>query len=138
MPAVHGDWSAASGYEAGRRLARDPGVSAIFAANDDMAIGVIRALMEAGRSVPAEVSVVGFDDVPMAAYVSPSLSTVRYPFETGASRGVAALVQAIERLELPTPSIEDPGGELVIRESTAPPSSPRKSRPSKGGATNAA
>ncbi len=121
MPAVHGDWSAASGYEAGRRLARDPGVSAIFAANDDMAIGVIRALMEAGRSVPGDVSVIGFDDVPMAAYVSPSLSTVRYPFETGASRGVAALVQAIERLELPTPSIEDPGGELVIRESTAPP-----------------
>ena len=121
MPTVHGDWSAASGYEAGRRLARDPGVSAIFAANDDMAIGVIRALMEAGRSVPGDVSVIGFDDVPMAAYVSPSLSTVRYPFETGASRGVAALVQAIERLELPTPSIEDPGGELVIRESTAPP-----------------
>ena len=121
MPAVHGDWSAASGYEAGRRLARDPGVSAIFAANDDMAIGVIRALMEADRSVPGDVSVIGFDDVPMAAYVSPSLSTVRYPFETGASRGVAALVQAIERLELPTPSIEDPGGELVIRESTAPP-----------------
>ena len=135
---LHGDWSAASGYEAGRRLARDPGVSAIFAANDDMAIGVIRALMEAGRSVPGDVSVIGFDDVPMAAYVSPSLSTVRYPFETGASRGVAALVQAIERLELPTPSIEEPGGELVIRESTAPPSSPRKSRPSKGGAADAA
>ena len=49
---LHGDWSAASGYEAGRRLARDPSVSAIFAANDDMAIGVIRAMTEAGRSVP--------------------------------------------------------------------------------------
>ena len=111
-------------------------MTAIFAANDDMAIGVIRALMEAGRSVPGDVSVIGFDDVPMAAYVSPSLSTVRYPFETGASRGVAALVQAIEALTADA-VIEDPGGELVIRESTAPPRAEEVTT-SKGGAADAA
>lgn len=135
---LHGDWSAASGYEAGRYLARDPSVTAIFAANDDMAIGVIRAMTEAGRSVPGDVSVIGYDDVPTAAYVTPSLTTVRYPFEAGASVGVAALVDAIEHPDVPPQVVEDPPGELVIRESTAPPSSTRDSRPSKGGATNAA
>ena len=63
-----------------------------FAANDDMAIGVIRAMTEAGRSVPGDVSVIGYDDVPTAAYVTPSLTTVRYPLKTEASVGVAALV----------------------------------------------
>jgi DNA-binding LacI/PurR family transcriptional regulator len=118
---LHGDWTAASGYEAGRRLARDRSVTAVFAANDDMAIGVIRALVEAGRSVPRDVSVLGFDDIPAAAYVSPSLTTFRYPFEAGAARGVAALVGAIEHPDVPPQALEDPPGELVIRESTAPP-----------------
>jgi DNA-binding LacI/PurR family transcriptional regulator len=59
---VEGDWSAASGYAAGRELARDPEVTAVFAANDDMAIGLIRALLEGGRRVPEDVSVVGYDD----------------------------------------------------------------------------
>lgn len=70
-PVVEGDWSASSGYAAGRELATDGEVTAVFAANDDMAIGLIRALTEAGRRVPEDVSVVGFDDVPVAAYVTP-------------------------------------------------------------------
>ncbi len=132
---LRGDWSAASGYEAGRRLAADPSLSAVFVANDDMAIGLIRALMEAGRSVPADVSVIGFDDVPTAAFVSPSLTTFRYPFEAGASHGIDALIHAIERPEQPTRAVEDPRGELVIRESTAPPSGGGRSQRSHGGAT---
>src|SRR4051812_24259238 len=67
-PFIEGDWSPASGYAAGSRLARNPDVTAVFAANDDMAIGVMRALAEAGRRVPEDVSVVGMDDIPSAAY----------------------------------------------------------------------
>ncbi|MDQ1014065.1 DNA-binding LacI/PurR family transcriptional regulator [Streptomyces afghaniensis] len=68
QPAVLvGDRSAASGHEAGRALAADGHVTAVFAAADDMAIGVIRALTEAARRVPEDVSVVGFDDIPFAA-----------------------------------------------------------------------
>ncbi|MDQ0753545.1 DNA-binding LacI/PurR family transcriptional regulator [Streptomyces africanus] len=86
-PVIAGDWSAASGYAAGRRLALDDSVTAVFAANDDMAIGLIRALLEAGRRVPEDVSVVGLDDIPVAAYVSPPLTTVR---RDGAGRPQAA------------------------------------------------
>ena len=118
---IHGDWTAASGFEAGRQLGRELGVTAIFAANDDMAVGVIRGLQAEGRSVPNDVSVMGFDDVPLAAYLTPALSTVRYPFELGASRGIAALIEAIEHPEGSTPTIEEPLGELIIRESTAAP-----------------
>lgn len=131
---IHGDWTAASGFEAGRQLGRELGVTAIFAANDDMAVGVIRGLQAEGRSVPNDVSVMGFDDVPLAAYLTPALSTVRYPFELGASRGIAALIEAIEHPEGSTPTIEEPLGELIIRELTAAP------RPMnlRGGATGGA
>ena len=68
----------------------------MFAANDDMAIGLIRALTEAGRRVPDDVSVVGFDDVPVAAYVTPPLTTVPQPFDAVAQEGIKRLVHAIE------------------------------------------
>src|SRR5699024_1273592 len=64
---ISGDWSPESGYQAGLRLGRDEGVSAIFVASDDMAFGVIRALHELGRQVPYDVSVVGVDDIDLAA-----------------------------------------------------------------------
>ena len=70
-----GDWSAHSGYQAGVSLARDPDATAIFAANDQMAMGVIAALRDAGRRVPEDVSVVGFDDIPFSAYTTPPLTT---------------------------------------------------------------
>src|SRR5436305_1736234 len=57
---LQGDWSARSGYAAGRALAADPDVTAVFCANDHLALGLLRAFHEAGRQVPAEVSVVGF------------------------------------------------------------------------------
>jgi DNA-binding LacI/PurR family transcriptional regulator len=118
-----GDWSAASGYEAGRALAADGEVTAVFAANDDMAIGVIRALTEAGRRVPDDVSVVGFDDIPVAAYVTPPLTTVRQPFDAVAREGLRLLVQAIEKPDAEPAPANDPPVELVIRGSTAPPPS---------------
>ena len=69
-----------SGYEAGQVLARDLRVSAVLCGNDELAFGVARAMNEAGRSVPASVSIVGFDDSPAAAFYSPALTTVRLDF----------------------------------------------------------
>jgi len=122
-PVVEGDWSAASGYAAGRALAGNPDVTAVFAANDDMAIGLIRALTEAGRRVPEEVSVVGFDDIPIAAYVTPPLTTVPQPFDAVARKGLALLVHTIEKpQETPKSTGDQPVG-LIVRASTAPPPS---------------
>src|ERR1700744_2604437 len=77
---VAGDWGAAKGYAAGLRLGSDPSVTAIFAANDQTALGVIRGLHDAGRHVPEDVSVVGFDDTPESGYFLPPLTTVRQDF----------------------------------------------------------
>ncbi|MEU7871774.1 LacI family DNA-binding transcriptional regulator [Dactylosporangium sp. NPDC049140] len=121
VPAVpEGDWTAASGFEAGRALARDPGVTAIFAANDEMAIGVIHALHSAGRSVPGDVSVAGFDDIPVAAHVWPPLSTVS---SDNADLAAAGLGYLIEYLDAPdTPPAQPPKHlhKLMLRDSTAP------------------
>ncbi|MBT2420764.1 LacI family DNA-binding transcriptional regulator [Streptomyces sp. ISL-22] len=120
-PLLNGDWSAASGYAAGRELASDSSVTAVFAAGDEMAIGLIHALREAGRRVPEEISVVGFDGNPVFAYVSPPLTTVRQPFDAAARQGVGLLVHAIEKPDMELPPAGDPPVELVVRGSTAPP-----------------
>jgi DNA-binding LacI/PurR family transcriptional regulator len=117
-PLLVGDWSARSGYDLGRRLSKDRTVTAIFAANDQMALGVLRAMREAGREVPDEVSVVGFDDIPEAPYFNPPLTTVRQDFIEVGSRSLRALVRAIENGE------RDGSGsrvatELIVRESTS-------------------
>ncbi|TLS47096.1 LacI family DNA-binding transcriptional regulator [Streptomyces montanus] len=119
-PVIEGDWSASSGYAAGRELASDRDVTAVFAANDDMAIGLIRALAEAGRRVPDDVSVVGFDDIPVSAYVTPPLTTVRQPFDAVAQEGLRLLVHAIEKPDTDPLAASDPPVDLVVRASTAP------------------
>ncbi len=90
---VRGDWSSASGNAAVRRLAD---ATAIFVANDQMALGALRALADAGRRVPEDVSLVGFDDIADAAEFRPPLTTVRQDFDALGRRAVAALVEAIE------------------------------------------
>ncbi|MFF7167064.1 LacI family DNA-binding transcriptional regulator [Streptomyces sp. NPDC008086] len=120
-PVLVGDWSAASGYAAGRELASAGDVTAVFAANDDMAIGLVRALTEAGLRVPGDVSVVGFDDIPVSAYVTPPLTTVRQPFDAVAYEALRLLVQAIEKPDAEPAPAHDPPVELVVRASTAPP-----------------
>ena len=127
---VEGDWSAASGYAAGRELAADGDLTAVFTANDDMTIGLIRALAEAGRRVPDDVSVVGFDDTPVAAYIAPPLTTVRQPFDAVAREGLERLVHCIENPETDPWPASDPPVELVVRASTAPP--PTRRTPSRG------
>jgi DNA-binding LacI/PurR family transcriptional regulator len=118
-----GDWSAQSGYHLGKRIARDREVTAVFAANDAMALGLLRALREAGRLIPAEVSVVGFDDVPESPYFSPPLTTVRQNF---GDVGQRAFKLMLDRMSDPDADLgADPAGhrrviepELVVREST--------------------
>ena len=113
-----GDWSARAGYDHGRRLSADPAVTAIFAANDQMALGVIRALHEAGRAIPDEVSVVGFDDIPEAPYFLPPLTTVRQDFIEVGSRSLRLLVRRIEVGDrAPSRSLVQP--QLIVRSSTA-------------------
>lgn len=93
---ARGDWSAASGYAAGAAWATDPAVTAVFAANDQMALGLIRALSEAGRSVGSDVHVIGFDDVADAAEFLPPLTTVRQDFDALGEAAVEALVASID------------------------------------------
>jgi DNA-binding LacI/PurR family transcriptional regulator len=116
-PPLTGDWSSRSGYELGRRVAADPTITAIFVANDQMALGVLRAMHEQGRRIPADVSVIGFDDIPEAAYFLPPLTTVRQDFNELGNRALRLIVQ----------TIEDRGGplagasvqpELIVRAST--------------------
>ncbi|WP_406173744.1 LacI family DNA-binding transcriptional regulator [Streptomyces canus] len=122
-PVLNGDWSAASGYAAGLGLASDRSVTAVFAAGDEMAIGLIHGLRESGRRVPEDVSVVGFDGNPVFAYVTPPLTTVRQPFEAASSEGIRLLLHAIEKPDTELPPANDPPVELVVRGSTAPPTS---------------
>ncbi|WP_282947033.1 LacI family DNA-binding transcriptional regulator [Cellulomonas endometrii] len=79
-PPVRAGWAPMSGYEAGLRLARDPDVTAVLCGNDELAMGVMRALQDNGRAVPGDVSVVGFDDHPLGSLWAPSLTTVRQDF----------------------------------------------------------
>jgi DNA-binding LacI/PurR family transcriptional regulator len=118
-PVLTGDWSPRSGYEVGRRLAEDSEVTAVFVANDQMALGVLRAMHERGRSIPREISVVGFDDIPEAQYFMPPLTTVRQDFgEMG--RSSLRLLLDLMRSDQP-PSRLTIAPELVVRRSTAPP-----------------
>lgn len=117
--ALPGDWSAESGYRAGIRLCAIDGVTAVFAANDQMAIGVLRAFREAGRDVPAEVSLVGFDGLPDAAQLWPPLTTVQqHPERVGALAVDALLAELEDSGRIDTPLV---GTELIVRSSTAPP-----------------
>src|SRR5919107_805927 len=94
-PALEGDWSARSGHELARQLVDDPNVTAIFVANDQMALGALRALHESGRRIPRDVSVVGFDDIPEAPYFTPPLTTVRQDFDEMGRRGLRLLLDTI-------------------------------------------
>ncbi|MFI6850902.1 substrate-binding domain-containing protein [Streptomyces sp. NPDC050416] len=129
---MRGDWTARSGYELGRRLAVRPEVTAVFAANDQMAIGALRALREAGRDVPRDVSLVGYDDVPESAYLWPPLTTVRQDFGAAGSRSLDLLVSQMRGAPR-NPEVTLIGTELVVRESSAPPPPPPPPPPPRPG-----
>jgi DNA-binding LacI/PurR family transcriptional regulator len=115
-----GDWSPASGYRVGLQLAGDLEVTAIFVANDQMALGVLRALHERGREIPREVSVVGFDDIPEAQYFTPPLTTVRQDFGEMGRSSLRLLLELMHDTGQP-PQRVTIAPELVVRRSTAPP-----------------
>jgi len=117
---LFGDWSASSGYELGRRLSAERELTAIFVANDQMALGVLRAMHERGREIPNEVSIVGFDDIPESPYFTPPLTTVRQDFDDLGSRGLRMLLRLIESGR-PAPKRPAVKPRLIVRASTAGP-----------------
>lgn len=121
-PVRYGDWSAASGYAIGRELAADREVTAVFAANDHMALGLVRALHEAGRDVPGDVSVVGYDDVAESGFFLPPLTTVHQDFEEVGRQCVARLLEQIENGGTGSAgTVSSVLPRLLLRASTAPP-----------------
>ena len=121
---MRGDWSARTGYEFGRELTARPEVTAVLCGNDAMALGFLRAAAERRRRVPDDISVVGFDDIPEAAFYWPPLTTVRQDFGTLGVLALNTLMRLIAR-----DGAEHPGGrsapplvpELIVRASSAPP-----------------
>ncbi len=115
-------WSAEDGYRAGRDLAEavvaGEGPTAVLAGNDQLALGILRALWERGLGVPDDVSVVGFDDVAGAAYFVPPLTTVRQPFAALGAQCVAMVLASLAGEAVAAERIEP---ELVVRSSTGPP-----------------
>ncbi len=118
-PELEGDWSSESGHRAGCRIAQDPDVTAVFASNDFMALGVLHALHERGRRVPEEVSVVGFDDVPQAAYYWPALTTVAQDFPELGRRALSVALAAVRGEDDHDVDLIEP--VLEVRGSTARP-----------------
>ncbi|MBF4562170.1 LacI family DNA-binding transcriptional regulator [Microbacterium sp. VKM Ac-2870] len=132
VPEVHvGDWTAESGYRIGRRLAGIPELTALFAANDQMALGAMRAFHESGRTVPDDISVVGFDDMAEAAFFWPPLTTVHQDFGTAGSLAVSLVIDQIEGRAVaggvhPVPTSLIVRGSTASRAHAAP---PKESRP---------
>jgi DNA-binding LacI/PurR family transcriptional regulator len=117
---LRGDWTCDSGHAHGLVLGRRPGVTAIFAANDEMALGAMRALHELGRDIPGDVSVVGFDDTDVAASFWPPLTTVHQDFAAVGRLSIEKLLRKVSDATLQNDTTIVPT-ELVVRRSTAAP-----------------
>jgi DNA-binding LacI/PurR family transcriptional regulator len=107
-------------------LARNPKITAVFVSNDQMALGVLRALHEAGRRVPDDVSVVGYDDIPEAAHFLPPLTTVRTDFRDIGTRALHVLLDRIDAPTSPPPPLTVVPVDLQVRDSTSPPTRDRR------------
>jgi DNA-binding LacI/PurR family transcriptional regulator len=114
-PLLEGDWSPESGHRQGQIIAMIPDVTAVFVASDEMAFGVVRALRERGRPVPEDVSIVSVDDIALAAYCSPPLTTVRQDFYRFGEAAVGLLLDGAGASDSVVPAT------LSVRGSTAPP-----------------
>lgn len=126
-PVHRGDWSAASGYRIGQQLAKVPReeLTALFCANDQMALGVMRAFHEQGIRIPQDVSIVGFDDIDEAEYVWPPLTTIRQRFEDLGALCVQTLLEQIEVGGRSTAErLRIVPVDLVVRDSSAAPTHP--------------
>ena len=119
LDVVVGDWTAGFGYDVAHVPGRLPDCTAVFAANDQIALGLVHGFAERGIRVPEDVSVVGFDDLPESKHFLPPLTTVRQDFRALGERAVEVLHAALQGSELDRRSIIAP--LLIVRESTAPP-----------------
>ncbi|MBW0000869.1 MAG: substrate-binding domain-containing protein [Verrucomicrobia bacterium] len=125
-PSVEADWSSEGGYTNVRKLLADQRkFTAVVAANDQLALGAIAALKDAGVRVPAQVSVTGFDDMPEARFFRPALTTVRIDFEKIGELAVRSLLTWIEQ-GLTDAQHVDIAPELIVRDSSAAPGSDNK------------
>ncbi|WP_328340968.1 LacI family DNA-binding transcriptional regulator [Micromonospora sp. NBC_00421] len=121
VPSMYrGDWSAESGYRAGLLLADEASCTAVFAGNDQMALGVLRALHEKQRIVPRDISVIGFDDIPDSASFIPPLTTIHQDFAEVGRRCVETALRQIRNQPV-EPGTSLVPNRLVTRASTAPP-----------------
>lgn len=119
---VQGDFTLEGGYQAMNELldSRKP-LTAVFIANDSMALGAMTALRERGYRVPEDISIVGFDDIPEAAHFVPALTTIRQDFNVLGRLAVEYVVSLIEKPDTPIQqTVLHP--KLIVRDSTAPPS----------------
>lgn len=116
---LRGDWSAESGHRIGLDLARRTDVTAVFVANDSMALGLLRACHELGRPVPQTLSIVGFDDMTDSASFWPPLTTIRQHFDEVGRRAIDLLLREMRR-DADVSQVIVPT-ELVIRASSAAP-----------------
>lgn len=118
MPVIEGSWLASSGYEAfGHFYESHEPPTAVFAQNDQMAVGVLRAARDAGLVPPGDLSVIGVDDIPLAAYFAPPLTTVRQDFALIGREAARLLIRAVEEPQAPREHLLLPG-EMIIRRST--------------------
>lgn len=122
--AVDGDWSGQSGFDAIAGLPDDSGVTAVVAANDLIALGVIRGALSRGWTVPRDLSVFGWNDDDFGRYTTPSLSTVAVDFEAQGLDAMNRLLAEIRGEPVPEPSGRTVN-RVIYRESTAPPPSAR-------------
>lgn len=114
---ILGDWTASFGYYAGLELLRYRDFTAVFAGNDQMALGFMHACRESGLSVPDDISIVGFDDIPEAAHFAPPLTTVRQNFAEIGRRAVALLLGELRgEIEMDHEPVKP---ELIVRQSSA-------------------
>ena len=117
-----GDFDESSGYEAGRKILADgKGADAVFAANDMMALGCLYAFNEAGISVPADIALAGFDDIPLARFVHPTLTTMRVSIAELGGLALSRLLLAIDSDGADTTVPETLVPELIVRASTHQP-----------------
>jgi DNA-binding LacI/PurR family transcriptional regulator len=118
---IEGNWTSESGYQAAEALLRQSIFTAIVCANDQMALGAMARLREAGIAIPNDVSIVGFDDIPEAPFFSPALTTIRQDFSDLGRKGLGYLLAIIEDPdEEKRQHVIQP--QLVLRDSTQAPS----------------
>ncbi|ALV46714.1 LacI family transcriptional regulator [Arthrobacter alpinus] len=122
-PELQGDWSPAAGYKNGLIAARIPDLTAMFVSSDEMAFGLLRALHESGKRIPQDISIVSVDNIALAEFSYPSLTTVAQPFKTIGKLAVQRLLHRLDpaRGELPPVALVP---ELIVRNSTGAPPAP--------------